>query len=141
MDLQSIPLFRAVRTQLAWLTERQQVIATNVANADTPGYTPNDLEKPDFGSMLAAYESGASGASQIHSGHASHFGGGGGLVQDGRFDTDAAAGWEVSPNGNAVTVEEEMLRMAETQIAYQTATNLYRKGLNMLRVAVRGSGG
>ena len=40
MNLQEIPLFALVRKRMAWLTERQLVLAQNVANADTPKYKP-----------------------------------------------------------------------------------------------------
>ena len=44
MDLGDIPLFAMLRGRLGYLSQRQQVIAQNVANADTPGFTPTDLK-------------------------------------------------------------------------------------------------
>jgi flagellar basal-body rod protein FlgB len=50
MDLNSLALFRLM--QLACLTQRQSVLAQNIANVDTPGYKPNDLKPFDFDSVL-----------------------------------------------------------------------------------------
>ena len=38
MDLGDIPLFAMLKSRLGYLSDRQRVIAENVANADTPGY-------------------------------------------------------------------------------------------------------
>src|SRR5487761_1715476 len=53
MDLSQVPLFAALSKRMAWLTERQTVLAQNVANADTPGYVAQDLPEPDFRKYLA----------------------------------------------------------------------------------------
>ena len=44
MTLDDIPLFATLRSRLGYLADRQQVIAQNVANTDTPGFTPSDLK-------------------------------------------------------------------------------------------------
>ncbi|MGH6947750.1 MAG: flagellar basal body rod protein FlgB, partial [Kiloniellales bacterium] len=46
--------------------------------------------------------------------------------------------YEITPSGNAVIVEEQMIKAAETQNHYQLITNLYRKHKEMLRLAVSG---
>ena len=43
MTLDDIPVFAMLRNRLGYLADRQQMIAQNVANSDTPGYTPRDL--------------------------------------------------------------------------------------------------
>src|SRR5579862_3870097 len=53
MDIRSIPLFEAITRRMAWLTDRQTVLAENVANANTPGYLEKDLKEPDFRGVLA----------------------------------------------------------------------------------------
>src|SRR4051812_28496407 len=47
MDLSGIPLFSVLQSKLGYLSEREKVIAQNVANASTPGFTPNDLKPFD----------------------------------------------------------------------------------------------
>lgn len=147
MDLYSIGLFKGLRQQMSWLHSRQKVIAQNVANADTPNYQAKDLEKPDFSNMLQTYRNqsvtGGAGNDSVRSaalgGHKPHAAPGPGLSLDGGVEQATIDGWETSPSGNSVTLEEEMMRMAETQVAYQTATNLYKKSIGLLRTAVRGA--
>src|ERR1700761_8979917 len=43
MMLDDIPLFSMLKSRLGYLNERQSVIAENVANSDTAGFTPRDL--------------------------------------------------------------------------------------------------
>ena len=52
MDLNNLSLFNMANTQMAYLTKRQQVLATNIANANTPDYLPQDVEKPSFANVL-----------------------------------------------------------------------------------------
>src|SRR5712692_11335138 len=58
MDLGNIPLFKAMMSRMAWLTERQQVLAQNVANADTPNFKPRDLKAVSFRDLVAGSSSG-----------------------------------------------------------------------------------
>ena len=43
MPISDIPILSMLRTRMQWHQERQQVLAENVANADTPNYRPRDL--------------------------------------------------------------------------------------------------
>ena len=52
MDLNKLDIFRLTNSKMGWLSERQTVLAQNIANADTPGYKAKDLKAPDFSSML-----------------------------------------------------------------------------------------
>src|SRR3954466_14999864 len=52
MNLDDIPLFSMLRSRLGYLNQRQQVVAQNIANADTPSYTPRDLSGFSFQSHL-----------------------------------------------------------------------------------------
>src|SRR5689334_12270861 len=54
MNLDDIPLFSMLRSRLGYLNQRQQVVAQNIANADTPHYTPRDLSGFSFQSKLDA---------------------------------------------------------------------------------------
>ncbi len=44
MDIASIPLFSMLRSRIGYLNQRQELIAENVANVSTPGFTPKDLK-------------------------------------------------------------------------------------------------
>ena len=56
MDLSKIPLFAQLKGKMAWLSQRQKVLAENIANADTPGYVPRDLKPVDFSREIAAVQ-------------------------------------------------------------------------------------
>jgi flagellar basal-body rod protein FlgB len=51
-------------------------------------------------------------------------------------DPRAAARFEVRPSGNAVNLEDEMLKVAQNQADYQMAASLYQKSMGMLRIAI-----
>ena len=53
MELDKIALFGLVKKRLAWLAQRQEVLAKNIANADTPGYKPRDLKAFDFRRLVS----------------------------------------------------------------------------------------
>ena len=61
MDLSQIPLFAMLRGRLGYLSQRQQVIAQNVANSDTPGFLPKDLTPFSFQAKLQVQAAAAAG--------------------------------------------------------------------------------
>ena len=128
-----LPLLSQIKGRLSWLDERQRVIAQNVANADTPGYVGRDLNQPtDF----AAAMRGGGGVtmtrtSAMHIAPAAH---------TARFETKSAPESETTLDGNSVVVEEQMLKMAESRMAYDAAIGLYQKSMQMLRMAARAPG-
>jgi flagellar basal-body rod protein FlgB len=48
---------------------------------------------------------------------------------------------EVTLDGNAVVLEEQMIKVAETRMSYDAALGLYQKGLQLMRLAARRPGG
>src|SRR3546814_8365621 len=69
MDLASLLLFSMLRGRLGYLTQRQKIIAENVANADTPGYRPHDLKPFSFEAQVKAAASGANVQAVTQPGH------------------------------------------------------------------------
>lgn len=65
MDFSKIPLFQGLVQKMGWLAQRQQVLARNIANANTPGFKPKDIEKPDFSALLEGNSRGSGKASVI----------------------------------------------------------------------------
>ncbi len=119
---------------MSWLTRRQSVIAQNVANADTPGYVSKDLKEPKFDRMVSHNVSQVTPAKT----HAKHFA----IKSASSSDPNMARveknpDWETTPDGNSVVLEQQMIKMSTTQIEFQAATELYRKSLNMIRLAIR----
>jgi len=136
MNFLNLPVFKAMMGQMEWLNRRQSVLSENMANSDTPGYTPNDLQKIDFGEILKNEKS----ASAIHKAQlaaAEHRNQGYDLTGAGRNAEEIQAkGLETSPTGNSVVLEEQLIKVSETQIQYSMLTNLYRKQADMIRMAI-----
>ncbi|MFT6559524.1 flagellar basal body rod protein FlgB [Sneathiella sp.] len=132
MSLQDIPLFAALTERMKWLTSRQKVLSQNIANADTPNYEARDLKPLKFKDMVAhpdnmkvTIASTNKSHMQLERGSESDF-----------VNKKVKKPYEVSPTGNGVVLEEQMMSLAETQIQYQMTTTLYKKHLNMLKTAL-----
>lgn len=132
MDLRKIPLFDMMARRMAWLGQRQQVLATNIANADTPGYKPHDVKSLDFARMAR----GAMKALQPAATHRAHLAGT--ASPPGRAPLEEHKDpVETTISGNAVTLEEELMKANKSATDYELTTNLYRKHLAMFREALR----
>jgi len=134
MDLAQTPFFGLLRARLDQLSERQRLISENIANASTPGYRPRDLDTAGFERMLAA-AAGARGLgmARTHAGHMTPSG-------SARVQVVTRDDSETTIDGNAVVLEEQMARAAETRMQYETGIALYQKGLELVRLAARAPG-
>lgn len=130
MDFSKIKLFTAMKTKMSYLSERQDVLAQNIANVDTPGYRPRDLKKPDFESM-AMVEAHRLQLRAPHPNHREPIE----KVKDFRAQEQRDT-YEITPMRNQVVVEEQMMKVAETNLQYQATTNLYKKVANMFKTAI-----
>ena len=129
MDLNGVPLFSLLTDRMSWLSTRQSVLAQNVANADTPNFVARDIKPMDFEAMVSNQK--ASSLSVTNVRHIDIH------AQRGNdFEEEDAQGEGGTPGGNVVSVEQEMIKLSDTQIQYQTATNLYQKAVNMFRTAL-----
>jgi flagellar basal-body rod protein FlgB len=130
--LGELPLLSAIKSRLHFHQARQKMLAENVANADTPGFKPRDLKPFDL--MLAMERGGQGNAAGPATTQAGHIGGasagGAGLANR------RAQVFESTPSGNAVNLEDEMLRLSQNTSDYQLATTLYSKSLSYLRLAL-----
>lgn len=139
MDLGRIPLFALAMDRMAWLDRRQQLLAENIANSDTPGFKPSDLKPLDASKALGKSATGGTlpptVTNPMHIGAAEAGRGGAAIVSERERHP-----YETTPSGNAVVIEEQMMKVAETQADYQMATSLYRKYMDMLKLAL-GRGG
>ncbi|MEQ1755736.1 MAG: flagellar basal body protein [Micropepsaceae bacterium] len=131
MDIGSLPLISAIQQKMSWLNDRQSVLARNIANASTPGFVPQDLRANDFASALSgAMQSGLMTTNSMHIRPSS--------MLSGQHQSVASPDSQSSPDGNAVVVEEQMLKVADTQISYAQAAGLYKKMTGMWRMALGG---
>lgn len=135
MDLANTPFFGMLRQRLDHLSQRQQLIAENIANATTPGYRPRDVDTSGFETMLAS--AGRSGGVTLARTNAGHMGAGGGSGSTSVITRDDS---ETTIDGNAVVLEEQMARAAETRMNFETGIALYQKGLELIRMAARAPG-
>jgi flagellar basal-body rod protein FlgB len=132
MPISDIPLFSMLRTRMHWHQERQQVLADNLANADMPKFRPHDLAPPKFDQPSGAAAADAPVTlARTESGHLSGLSGN----SSAQFQT-TRSGYDVRPSGNAVDLEDEMIKVAANQMDYQTATTLYSRSLNLLKTAL-----
>ncbi len=146
MGMDSIPLFAVLKGRMDYLNQRQKVIAENVANADVAGFTPKDLKPQNFSDLVAS--NGAGGTVQMTTLSPGHLGGTGGFAAGGaggggegsNFQSVTAPDSETKMNGNSVVLEEEMLKMSESRMAYEAAIGFYQHSLNMLRMAAKRPG-
>lgn len=135
MDLSQLGLFRLMAGKMDYLTQRQSVLAQNVANADTPDYRPNDLKPFDFRTALA--ETTTLSPRLTHTSHLS-----GTLRDQGPAKVEPVRRpYETKPDGNAVVLEEQMVKVADTAMDYETMLNLYRKNVGLIRTALGRPGG
>jgi flagellar basal-body rod protein FlgB len=138
MNLADIPLFSMLRGRLGYLSERQKLIAQNVANADTAGYAAQDLKPFSFEAKVqqSQAQSGAVMAA-TQPGHLQPAGRSGlGAAYKARKTPDS----ETTLNGNSVVLEEEMIKMSDARMQYDAAIGFYQKSLNLLRLAAKPPG-
>lgn len=120
--MQPLQLFDLAFRQNEWLAQRQAVIASNIANANTPGYKAKDIESfdevmrktlpmsltdaqhlsPGDGSSILAHESGSTRAEILHS-------------------------------GNDVSLEDEFLKSGEVMRSYSMNTQILKAFTRMLQ--------
>ncbi len=132
METQDIALFKAIAAKMKYLDQRQRVLSQNVANADTPGYRPSDMKEIDFGGLLDKI----TGDNKIRPVETSpmHMAPGG-AARDPKSQNQKVM-YEIAPSGNAVSLEEQMVKEAQTTMDYNMMTTLYQKSAGMLRTAV-----
>ncbi|HET7499836.1 MAG TPA: hypothetical protein VFK02_02505 [Kofleriaceae bacterium] len=118
VDLSTVDTLQAA---LTYHRERHTVLAGNVANLDTPGYRPVDLERrtaADPGVLTVTHEAHLAPAAPAD------------VVTS--FDDGGAL---QSPDGNAVSLERELSKIDANRARYATAAELVSRRLAMLRYA------
>ena len=128
MALSDIPIFSMLRTRMQWHQERQRVLADNVANSDTPAFRPRDLVEPKFDLALPAAPTIT--LTRTDSSHQAS------PEADSTAFARTTSGFQIRPAGNAVSLEDEMMKIADNQMDFQTVSALYSKGLGLIKLAV-----
>jgi len=122
-----LPLLGMLRERMTWLNRRQDLLSENIANADTPGYVARDLKPLDFADALKGGGPSLAVTNARHIAIAPHAA---------SFGEQATQDVESSPNGNAVSLEQEMIKVSETQAQFQAAANLYAKAMTLMKTAI-----
>ena len=133
MAINDLPILSALRTKMQWHQERQRVLSENIANSDTPNFQPRDLVEPKFDKAGSA-ASGGFGTLAMTQTSATHMTASG--APD-KFDNDhGKSGFETRPAGNAVNLEDQMMKVSDNQMEYAAVTALYGKSLHLLKTAI-----
>jgi flagellar basal-body rod protein FlgB len=132
MAIADLPLLGGLKTSMQWHQSRQKVLAENVANADTPGYRGKDLKALQLGApgTVARPTMPALALAVSDPGHIP------GRTVVETFAAEKVNGFEVTPNGNAVDLEEQMIKSSANQVEFQAVSSLYERSLGLLRKAV-----
>jgi flagellar basal-body rod protein FlgB len=133
VGLDDIPLFAMLKSKMTYVNAREQVVAQNVANADTPDYMPLDLKPFSFAAMAhtAANRLTVDQPGQMAVGPSAKSGA---LKPVDTPDTEARI------DGNQVVLEDQMNKLTEARVDYETAVDLYQQSMSMITTAARAPG-
>lgn len=127
--LDRLALFDLIDRKLDFTDARHRVITRNIANADTPGFIPEDLVEPDFRRLVAGTGREPVSLARTDPAHAS------GVAVAPRAASEATPA-ELKPSGNAVSLEIEAGKLRSNSGEHKRATMLYGKYLAMMRTAL-----
>jgi flagellar basal-body rod protein FlgB len=133
MAINDLPILSALRTKMQWHQERQRVLAENVSNANTPNFKPTDLVEPKFDNRGTSIGGGMGSLGMMctSANHMSVTGSAPSFRGDG-----GQGGFLTKPAGNAVNLEDQMLKVSANQMDYAAATSLYTRSLGLLKTAI-----
>ncbi len=131
MNYGGITLFSTLKSRLEYSSERQAVLAKNVANIDTPGFSMVDLKPLKMDKIADSFNSHltARKTNPLH--------------MDGKRNSGShnATGnvktYETKPVGNNVSIEEMMMKVSENNYDYNEALNLYSKTVQMMKAVIK----
>jgi flagellar basal-body rod protein FlgB len=123
MDSSGIPLFDLAEKRMAWVNRREDVLAQNIANANTPGWMARDLTP--FAAQLAD-----AGVAPVRT-NPMHLAGKGSLATQARIVPG-----EHAPDGNGVKMDEELTKVADTESINDLVGNLYKKYIGLFKTAI-----
>jgi flagellar basal-body rod protein FlgB len=110
----NIPVLSQLESYISLANKRETVIASNMANVDTPGYRTKDMDfQQELERAMAAPDGGAPHVA----------------VHD-------VKGLLERPDGNNVDVDQQSLQLSETQLQYQMGTQLIEDRFHQLLSAI-----
>jgi flagellar basal-body rod protein FlgB len=122
--LETLSITRMAEALADHAASRLDLIARNVAQADTPGYKAMDL--PDFNKV---YDGEDLGMRATRPGHFT-------TAMAAATPVAQASGGEASPDGNTVSIEKEMVKSAEIRQEHEMALAVYASTRDILRASL-----
>jgi flagellar basal-body rod protein FlgB len=115
-------------TAMDWIAQRQKVLSENIANVDTPGYTPKDLKPLDFKSVLKDTAAPTVLPVTTDPRHIVP------SFTDPNTVLTQKKSYETSPDGNGVVLEEQMAKVGDGNASYQQVAALFQKQVSLLKL-------
>ena len=131
MGLMDMPVFSALTDKMRWHQARQGLLAENVANAETPNYRGRDLAQYDFADQMSGFSSANVTTLATQPMHFSVS-----SSEGGAFGAQRMANFEITSEGNGVSLEDEMMKVTTNMMDYQAATTVYQKSIKILKTAL-----
>lgn len=120
MAIGSTKLFEMTSGKLHWLGQRHRILAQNVANSNTPNYQAKDLRNLDFSSPFGSFQK----TMHIARTDNKHFT----RTENSPYHQyDTRYPHEVTPDGNGVSLEEQIFKLNAVQSEHNLATSIMRK--------------
>lgn len=128
---------QALQASANFRTLKNKVTASNIANAETPGYHAKVVDFEEALSRAIDHE----GMGKMHTENDDHFLMGQGAISRARADVYDNPDINVTNDKNTVDLEKEMSALAENTVLYKAAIQLINKKLGALKYAVTEGGG
>ena len=131
MDMSGLSIVNIAKNKLDYLSERQKVIATNIANADTPGYLAQDVQEPDFASQVKESLSHRLPMTVTNPKHMVSAPVQGGAYRVYTPQPDTA----LTIDGNGVNIEDQLNEATKIKSEHEKILTIYNKYKTMLKTA------
>ncbi|MGZ3647489.1 MAG: flagellar basal body rod protein FlgB [Syntrophales bacterium] len=118
MDLQFDKTMKLLSSMMDFRSRKHQLITSNIANIDTPGYTSKDLQ---FKGIM-----GQEMQKQLANTDKRHF--------PGQFANTGLIDCEVADSGERVSIDTEMTNLAENHLMYNTSVELLSRKLRSMKI-------
>ena len=119
-------LFDLAQKRLSWIASRQNVLASNIANVNTPGYKARDVAS--FEEALLGYDNLTPAQTQP-------------LHLSGTISTDPILSTPVPPvaqsiDRNTVILDQQLAKVADTETAQSLVSTIWKKYVGMFSTAL-----
>ncbi len=120
---------------LSLRSERQRLIASNIANADTPGYVARDM---DFSAALRQATGQMQGATALAASQPGHIGGGGGTDAAAQANLVYSMPSQTNLDRNTVDMDRERANFADNSVRYEATLRFINGNVRTMLDAIRG---